>query len=123
MFHPAPRPLYLREIDPVHIVQGAGWAPGSVWVWKVSPTTGIGSPDVASSCTVYAIPVCTRISWEVSVQGINDLTTSKTASEISVLRPSSCRVSRQDVGANLKDVLGYASRKNTNKQQKSYLPG
>ena len=45
IFHPAPRPLYPREIEPVHIVQKAGWAPGPVWVWKFSPPTAIRSPD------------------------------------------------------------------------------
>ena len=28
---PHPGPLYPQERDPIHIAQGAGWAPGKVW--------------------------------------------------------------------------------------------
>jgi len=42
-----PRPLYLRERDPVHIVQEAGWARGPVWTGQeYSPPTGIRFPDL-----------------------------------------------------------------------------
>jgi hypothetical protein len=30
--HAPAQPLYPPERDPVHIVQGAGWAPGPVWM-------------------------------------------------------------------------------------------
>jgi len=41
MVNATPRPLYLRETDPVPIVQAA-WAPGPVWRdAKISPRTGI----------------------------------------------------------------------------------
>jgi hypothetical protein len=37
-----PRPLYLRETDPVPIVQAAWWAPGPVWRdEKITPRTEI----------------------------------------------------------------------------------
>jgi hypothetical protein len=41
-----PRPLYLRERDPVPVVHEAGWVPGSVRMGleNLSPT-GIRSPD------------------------------------------------------------------------------
>jgi len=40
------RPLYPRERDPVHIVQEAQWASGSVWTAaEILAPTGIRSPD------------------------------------------------------------------------------
>ena len=41
-----PRPPFTPEIDPVPIVQEAGWAPGSIWTGaeNLAPT-GIRSPD------------------------------------------------------------------------------
>jgi hypothetical protein len=52
-----PRPLYLRQRDPVPIVYEAVWAPGPVW---------IGAENLAStgifffvfSCTLYFIHTC-----------------------------------------------------------------
>ena len=42
MVNATPRPLYSQERDPVHIVQGAGWAPGPVWTGAESRApTGI----------------------------------------------------------------------------------
>ena len=49
MVNVTPRPLYPREIDPVHILQEAGWSPGPVWtgVENLAPT-GIRSLDLPS---------------------------------------------------------------------------
>jgi hypothetical protein len=49
------RPLYLREWDPVPIVQEAGWAPGPVWTAaKFLAPTEIRSPDrQARSKSIY----------------------------------------------------------------------
>ena len=46
--------LYPRERDPVPIVQGAGWTPGSVWtVAEMFARTGIRSPDRPSLASRY----------------------------------------------------------------------
>jgi hypothetical protein len=47
MVNATPRPLYLRETDPVPTVQEAGLAPGAVGTFaeKFAPT-GIRSPDL-----------------------------------------------------------------------------
>jgi len=50
-----PRPLYLREREPVLIVQKAGWTTGPVWagVENLAPT-GTRSPDLpARSDSLY----------------------------------------------------------------------
>ena len=49
------RPLYPREIDPVPILQEAGWAQGSPEVVrKISPTTNV--LPLAGRCTDWASP-------------------------------------------------------------------
>jgi hypothetical protein len=50
-------PLYLRERDPVPILQEAGWAPGQVWTGaKNLAATGIRSPDLpARSESLYQL--------------------------------------------------------------------
>jgi hypothetical protein len=46
-----PRPLYLREIDSVRIVQDAGWASEPVLTGAENlANTGIRSPDRAARC-------------------------------------------------------------------------
>jgi hypothetical protein len=56
-----PRPLYPRERDPVPIVQGAEWAPGSFWTGaEILAPTGIrrrSIQPVASRYTKCTIPV------------------------------------------------------------------
>ena len=57
-----PRPLYLRERDPVPTVQEDGWAPGPVWT---------GAENVACtgcysfSCTLYFIRTKDRDAWKL----------------------------------------------------------
>jgi hypothetical protein len=53
-----PRPLYLRERDPVSLVQEAGCGLGPVWMsLKNVASTGVRTVQpVASRCTVNAIP-------------------------------------------------------------------
>ena len=44
------RPLYLRERDPVPMVQKSGWAPGPVWTGAENfASTEIRSPDLPRS--------------------------------------------------------------------------
>ena len=46
-----PRPLFTLGIDPVPIVEEAGWAPGLVWTGAENLTlTGIRSPDRPARC-------------------------------------------------------------------------
>ena len=56
-----PRPLYPRKRDPVHTIQEAGWAPGSVWkgAENLAPPPGYDPrtvQSVASRYTDWAIP-------------------------------------------------------------------
>jgi len=53
-----PRPLFTTGKDPVPIVQEVGWAQGPVWIGaeKISPSTGIRSPDrPARSQSLYRL--------------------------------------------------------------------
>ena len=70
MVNSTPRPLYLREGDPVLIVQEAGWAPGrSGRVRKISHATGIRSPDrPARSESLYRLSYRVPLSFTVTVQ-------------------------------------------------------
>jgi hypothetical protein len=63
-----PRPLYPREIDPVPIVQEAGWASGPAWTDAENLAhTGIRSPDrPARSQSLY------RLSYSVTVPRLTD---------------------------------------------------
>ena len=57
MVNVTPRNLYYREIDPLSILQEAGWAPGPVWTGadNLAPA-GIRSPDrPASSDSLYQL--------------------------------------------------------------------
>jgi hypothetical protein len=49
------RPLYLRERDPVHILQEAGWAPGPVWTGaeNLAPLTGLDPRTVQPVASRY----------------------------------------------------------------------
>ena len=56
-----PQPLYVRERDPLRIVQEAGWDPGPVWTGAkcITPPWGLDPGNVqpvASRYTDYAIP-------------------------------------------------------------------
>jgi hypothetical protein len=68
MVNSTPRPLYLREGDPVPIVQEAGWAPGPVWkVLKISPPPGFDPRTVqlvASRYTDWAIAAHNRNEYQ-----------------------------------------------------------
>jgi len=52
-----PPPLYVRERDPVPIVQQFGWAPGPVWIGAENLVPiGLRSPDLsASSESLYRL--------------------------------------------------------------------
>ena len=60
MITATPRPLYLREGDPVQVVQEAAWALGPVWTGteNLAPT-GIRTPDRAAySESLCRPPIC-----------------------------------------------------------------
>jgi len=52
------RPLHPWETDPVPIVQGPGWTPGTIWTGaKIFTHNGIRSPDrPALSESLYRLP-------------------------------------------------------------------
>jgi hypothetical protein len=63
------RPLYTPGKDPVHMVQGARWAPGPVWTGaeNLAPT-GIRSPDrQARSQSLYRLSYPAHQIWHYVV--------------------------------------------------------
>jgi len=69
-----PRPLYLREGDPVPGVQEAAWALGPVWTGtECLAPTGIRTPDrSAYSESLCSPPVCIgRVKLTVILAGIS----------------------------------------------------